>query len=80
MQRLFRQIEGISPQRQMGYFIRNQNMGLRKSTFAGHPKNLSEAIEIARDAENMYISFPGQQNMGKQVSNLQRSVQDMWSA
>ena len=28
----------------------------------------------------MYVSLPGQQNMGKQVSNLQRSVQDLWSA
>jgi hypothetical protein len=49
----------------MGYFVKNLNMGLRESTFAGHPKNLSEAIELARDAENMYISLPGQQNMGK---------------
>jgi hypothetical protein len=80
MQRYFKQIEGISSQRQMGYFVKNLNMGLWESTFAGHPKNLSEAIELARDAENMYISLPGQQNMGKQVSSLQRSVQDLWSA
>jgi hypothetical protein len=80
MRRYFRQLEGISPQRQMGYFVKNLNMGLRESTFAGHPNNLSEAIELARNAENMYISLPGQQNMGKQVSNLQRSVQDLWSA
>jgi hypothetical protein len=65
MQRYFKQLEGISPQRQMNYFVKNLNMGLRESTFAGHPKNLYEAIELARDAENMYISLPGQQNMGK---------------
>jgi hypothetical protein len=69
MQRYFKQLEGISPQRQMSYFVKNLNMGLRESTFAGHPKNLSEAKELARDAENMYISLPGQQNMGKQVSS-----------
>jgi hypothetical protein len=80
MQRYFRQLEGISPQRQMSYFVKNLNMGLRESTFAKHPKNLSEATKLARDAENMYISFSGQQNMGKQVSSLQRSVQDLWSA
>jgi hypothetical protein len=28
----------------------------------------------------MYISLSGQQNMGKQVSSLQRSVHDLWSA
>jgi hypothetical protein len=80
MQRYLRQLEVISHQRQMGYSVKNLNMGLRESTFAGHPKNLSEAKEFARDAENMYISLPGQQNMGKQVSSLQRSVQDLWSA
>jgi hypothetical protein len=74
MQRYFKQIEGISPQRQMGYFVKNLNMGLRESTFVGHPKNLSEAIELARDAENMYISLAGQHNLGKQVSSLQRFV------
>jgi hypothetical protein len=80
MQRYFKQLEGIRPQRQMSYFVKNLNMGLRESTFAGHPKNLSKAIELARDAENMYISLPGQQNLGKQVSSLQRSVQDLCSA
>jgi hypothetical protein len=44
MQRYSKQLEGVSPQRQMGYFVKNLNMGLRESTFAGHPKNLSEAI------------------------------------
>jgi hypothetical protein len=77
MQRYFKQLKGISPQRQMSYFVKNLNMGLWESTFAGHPKNLSEAIELARDAENMYISLLDQQNMGKQVSSLQRSVQDL---
>jgi hypothetical protein len=80
MQRYFKQLEGISPQRQMSYFVKNLNMGLQESTFAGHPKNLSEAKELARDAEKMYISLPGQQNISKQVSSLQRSVQDLWSA
>jgi hypothetical protein len=80
MQRCLKQLEGNSPQRQMGSFVKNLNMGLRESTFAGHPKNLSEAIELARDAENMHIYLPGQQNMGKQVSSLRRSVQDLWSA
>jgi hypothetical protein len=80
MQRYFKQLESTSPQRQMSYFVGNLNMGLWESTFAGHPKNLSEAIELARGKENMYISLPGQQNMGKQVSSLQRSVQDLWSA
>jgi hypothetical protein len=70
MQRYFRQLEGISPQRQMGYFVKNLNMRLQESTFVEHPKNLSEAIELAR--ENMYISLLGQQNMGKQVSSLYR--------
>jgi hypothetical protein len=28
----------------------------------------------------IYIFLPGQQNMGKQVSSLQRSVQDFWLA
>jgi hypothetical protein len=79
-QRYFEQLEGISPQRQMSYFIKKLNMGLRESTFAGHPKNLYEAIELPRDAENMTISLPGQQNMGKQLSSLQRSVHDLWSA
>jgi hypothetical protein len=74
-----KQLEGISPQRQMSYFVKSLNMDLRESTFAGHPKNLSEAIELARDAENIYISLPGQQNMGKQETSLQRSVQDLWS-
>lgn len=55
-------------------------MGLWESTFAGHPKNLYEAIEIARDAKDMYVSLPGQRNMGKQVSSLQHSIQDLWSA
>jgi hypothetical protein len=80
MQRYFNQLEGINPQRQMSYFVKNLNMGLRESTFAGHPKNLSEAIELARDAENMYISLHGKQKMGKQVSSLHRFVQDFWSA
>jgi hypothetical protein len=80
MQRYFKQLEGISPQRQMSYFVKNLNMGLRESIFAGHPKNLSEAIELARDVENMYISLHGQQNMDQQVSSMQRSVQDLWSA
>jgi hypothetical protein len=80
MQRYLKQLDGISPQRQMSYFVKNLNMGLRKSTFAGHPKNLSEAIELARDAENMYISLLGQQKMGKQVSSLQRFVHNLWSA
>jgi hypothetical protein len=55
MQRYFKQLEGISPQRQMSYFVKNLNMGLRECTFVGHPKNLSEALELARDAENIYI-------------------------
>jgi hypothetical protein len=76
---VFQTNRGHYPQRQMSYFVKNLNMGLRESTFAEHPKNLSEAIELARDAENMYISLPDQWNMGKQVSSLQRSIQNLWS-
>jgi hypothetical protein len=55
MQRSLRRIEGISPQRKMGHFTKNLSMRLWESTFAGHPKNLFEAIEVARDTGNMYI-------------------------
>jgi hypothetical protein len=30
----------------MSYFVKNLNMGLRESTFAGQPKNLFEAIDL----------------------------------
>jgi hypothetical protein len=60
MQRYFRQLE-ITPKKRMDYFIHNLKMGLRESASATHPKNLSDAMEVARKAEDMYASLSKKQ-------------------
>jgi hypothetical protein len=58
MQRYFKQLEGISPQRQMSYFVKNLNMGLRKSTLQGILRTflkLSNLLRMSRICIYLYL-------------------------
>jgi hypothetical protein len=61
MQRFYKHIDGITPEQQGHYFIRNSCLGLREGTFAGQPATLSDAISMARKAEVLFASFPERQ-------------------
>ncbi|GAQ91812.1 hypothetical protein KFL_008600030 [Klebsormidium nitens] len=61
MQRYFRQLTNVTPEKQKEYFVRNLKMGLRESVFAASPSSLAQAIEIARRVEDMYAALPGKQ-------------------
>jgi hypothetical protein len=79
MQRYFKQLD-IKPQKQMEYFVRNLKMGFRESTFAGHPTDFADAIEIARKAEDMYAGLPDkQEEVGNEVRKLRTQMVEMLS-
>lgn len=79
MQRYFKQLD-IKPQKQMEYFVRDLKMGLQESTFAGHPTDLADAIEIARKAEDMCAGLPDkQEEVGNEVRKLRTQMAEMLS-
>lgn len=81
MQRYFRQIDGIPVEQQIRYFIRGLRLGLREGIFAGQPTTLSDAISMARKAEDLFTSFPEQQpEIGREVAQLKKLTHDLYLA
>jgi hypothetical protein len=81
MQRFYKQIDGITPEQQVHYFIRNLRLGLREGIFAGQPATLSDAISMARKAEYLFTSFfEKQPEIGREVAQLKKMTADSYLA
>lgn len=75
MCRFFMQLE-VSAEKQREYFVKNLRPGIKESTFSRNPVTLADAVEVAREAENMYYTVSGKRDEpGTEVKEIKRKVE-----
>ena len=75
MYRYFMQLE-ISTEKRREYFVKNLRAGIKESTFSRNPVTLADAVEVAREAENMYYTVSGKrEEPGTEVKEIKRKVE-----
>lgn len=74
MPRHFMQLD-VSADKQKEYFVKNLRPGIKESTFSRNPVTLAEAVEVAREAENIYYTVNGKRNEpGTEVKEIKKKV------
>jgi hypothetical protein len=75
MSRYFSQLR-IPPEKQIEYFIKKLCLGSKESTFARHPITLADAMDVVREAENLYFTLTDKrEEPGTEIKEIEKQVE-----
>lgn len=75
MCRYFMQAD-VSADKQREYFVKNLRPGIKESTFSRNSVTLADAVEVAREVENIYCTVSGKRNEpGTEVKEIKKKVE-----